>query len=201
MHDTTAPFTLAPDRTPFLDLEKRQPKRATVKLVEDEDCGNPLTDCDGQWTLYDFTRRGAGDSPKDAGFLVGDHGWTPSIGLRRKFTVGLAFFLDLYDHSGQSWSLSGEGMNDRWDTSHKAGLLVWKNKPSDMGAKTKDARKEDARRTLETYNQWLNGDCWGYILTDSDTGQEIDSCWGFISQDYCREQAENNAKAMGYILA
>lgn len=35
-----------------------------------------------------------------------------------------AVFLDVYDHSGQSWSITGGGMQCRWDTSSGAGAWV-----------------------------------------------------------------------------
>lgn len=47
------------------------------------------------------------------------------------------------------------------------------------------------------YENWLNGGVTGYIVTDDETGEEIDSCWGFYD-DYdehvleaAREAAEN----------
>jgi len=36
----------------------------------------------------------------------------------------LGVVLDVYIHSGESWSVSGEGMNCRWDTSRGAGIWV-----------------------------------------------------------------------------
>ena len=48
------------------------------------------------------------------------------------------------------------------------------------------------------YENWLNGGVVGYIVTDDETGEEIDSCWGFYDDDYsdacleaAREAAEN----------
>ena len=35
---------------------------------------------------------------------------------------------------------------------------------------------------IETYDQYLEGDIWGYIVFDED-GEEIDSCWGFYGDD------------------
>lgn len=48
------------------------------------------------------------------------------------------------------------------------------------------------------YENWLNGGVTGYIVTDDETGEEIDSCWGFYDDDNdehaleeAREAAEN----------
>lgn len=190
MTDTTQAPLIPTPAGPVLNLtgepDMGWPRKARLEIRQDQDCENPLESGDGRWKLYDFTRH-SGQTPADVGFEDTANGWRPSIGLRRKFAVGLAFFLDVYDHSGRVWSLSGEGYDDGWDTSHKAGVLIWEHPPGDIGAKTKDARKEDARRELEEYNKWLSGDCYGYILTDPDTGQDIDSCWGYIGLDYLRE--------------
>jgi hypothetical protein len=32
---------------------------------------------------------------------------------------------------------------------------------------------------VKTFNQWLNGECYGYQLEDEE-GNETDSCWGYI---------------------
>lgn len=44
-------------------------------------------------------------------------------------------------------------------------------------------------QVLETYNQWAQGDVFGFVIEDSD-GVEIDSCWGFYGFENCKESAE-----------
>lgn len=41
---------------------------------------------------------------------------------------------------------------------------------------------------IETYDQFLRGDVYGYKITDEDNN-EIDSCWGFYGYDYCLSTA------------
>jgi len=36
---------------------------------------------------------------------------------------------------------------------------------------------------LETFNQYLSGDVWGFVITDPETGDDVDSCWGFYGTD------------------
>lgn len=71
-----------------------------------------------------------------------------------------AVLLDLYDHSGQVWSVSGDGMQCRWDTSR--GESVW--------VPDKCAREEIERRA-PVYNYawiehttWLRGKGKSYLL-------------------------------------
>tara|TARA_Y100000034_G_scaffold131848_1_gene193493 strand:- start:549 stop:1418 length:870 start_codon:yes stop_codon:yes gene_type:complete len=44
---------------------------------------------------------------------------------------------------------------------------------------------------IETYQQWANGDVWGYIIQNSD-GEDVEdgSCWGYYGSDDCIEQAK-----------
>ena len=45
---------------------------------------------------------------------------------------------------------------------------------------------------IEVYEQWANGDIWGYIVEDQD-GNELDSCWGFYGTEHCIESAKEEA--------
>ena len=46
---------------------------------------------------------------------------------------------------------------------------------------------------VKTYDQYLTGDVWGYIIED-DSGEVLDSCWGFFGHDYCEEEAKAQLK-------
>lgn len=165
-------------------------KIVRISIDTDPDAMGPK-EWDGQWTLYSFNHRHATYKNPDSSELrieVKDGKATSrNPGLRRKLETGLAFFLSLYEHSGHAWSLAGEGMQCRWDTSPLAGILVWENKPGDMGAtrekdpkKRHQAREKDARSFLETWNAWENGENYGYSIE----GDGLDeNCGGFIGPD------------------
>jgi len=118
-----------------------------------------------------------------------------NIGIQRKLDVGTAFLVSCYEHSGIVYSLKGEGMQCQWDTTGIAGILVWEHSPNDMGAKTYAERQEDARKFLEVYNSWCNGQCFGYTIEkmekcptcNEEKGELIDSCGGFIGYE-CLKQ-------------
>ena len=42
---------------------------------------------------------------------------------------------------------------------------------------------------VKTYDQYLTGDVWGYIIEDDD-GEHLESCWGFFGHDYCEQAAQ-----------
>lgn len=90
-------------------------------LSHDDDCQNPLEDCDGMGKIYDRRRNAARESREAFNEAMGidsegDH--HPENQNR------LAVLLDVYSHSGESWSLEGDGMQCRWDTSRAAGVWV-----------------------------------------------------------------------------
>lgn len=62
-----------------------------------------------------------------------------------------AVVLDCYEHSGQSWSLAGEGMQCRWDTARGAGVWV----PDNCAREEIDRRaKAYAFGRIETNGNW-----------------------------------------------
>lgn len=104
-----------------------------------------------------------------------------------------AVLLDLYDHSGLHWSLSGGGMNCQWDTSR--GESVWV--PDDELRKYLDEIKDPAERwkqakvyaqqAVDEYNAWTSGDCYGVVVQTHDKEGELiesDECWGYVGGEY-----------------
>jgi len=99
--------------------------------------------------------------------------------------------LDFRDYGGGQTSLSicsdtedgfiyiphSQALDEWGDVSDK---LAWK-----MGVMT-DKLREKALRYLEgeieTYDQYLRGDVYGFVIEDSE-GEEVDSCWGYYG-DY-----------------
>lgn len=155
----------------------------TVQIHHDEECDCPCEN-DGSWQFYSFSsRHNRYKNPEE--FLTPN--LKPKLGTLNKLRVGLAFFLDYYEHGLCVWSVSGEGPQDRWDTAKFAGIAVWEENPSNMGAKTYEDRKADCRSAAEEYTNWCNGQCYGYIIVDNENNDEIvDSCFGFIG-DYIAE--------------
>lgn len=108
-----------------------------------------------------------------------------------------ACLLACYDHGSQWWSLSGGGMQCRWDTSNQAGVWV----PDDTLREQLDSdeakgldRREQARiycsQFLDTHNDVINGNVYGCVVEVFDAdGKQIreDSCWGFVGDEHAKE--------------
>lgn len=121
--------------------------------------------------------------------------------------------LHLYDHSGITISMSG--FSCPWD-SGPVGYVVmplakaeenWSVKGWDAPVPYPDGSVQTLRERalgamrgeVETYDQYLTGDVWGYEVTYlDDDGEELgeDSCWGFYGVEYCQSEAEMAADSV-----
>jgi len=162
-------------------------RKLVVRVQLDEDVESPM-DQDGQWTLYSFSRKHKTyRDPESLGLGELEANGRPrilSLGLRRKLEVGLAHFVAYFEHGSCRWSLTNDPTrpNCRWDSVSVAGLLVWENKPEDMGARTYEDRAKDAASFLETFTSWCNEDCYYYTIED-EAGEVVGSCGGYIGPD------------------
>lgn len=158
-----------------------------LKIECDHDAECPM-DMDGQWKLVSFVERSIhyGDISE---FFDEEEDGTKTLCAEyaNLFKEGFAYWLDYYEHGQSMYSIHRNSQQCRWDTSWFAGILYWEHPQDDMGAKTPEDRQKDAEAFLNTYNDWCNGNVYGYIVEDSEFN-EIDSCWGFY-EDYITEAA------------
>lgn len=162
------------------EFEEELGPKYTIEINQDPHI-DPVNDYDGVWTPYSFSREFKNYRDPNDFFIDGDPS-KPQLWLRNKLRVGLAFYMSYYEHGLCRWSLAGEGSSCPWDSVGLAGVLVWEEPPSNMGAKTKEDRAKDARNFLEEYTEWCNGNCYWYTIKDRD-GTTIDSCAGFVGND------------------
>jgi len=54
--------------------------------------------------------------------------------------------------------------------------------------------RKNAQGEIEQYTAWADGEVYGYKITDNETEEELDSCWGFYGREYCKEEAQSQAK-------
>ncbi len=105
--------------------------------------------------------------------------------IMRKYWV---FPLEAYIHSGVSLYLAGDRARDRWDSSTLGAVFVAKSEWK------RSAKAEDAARGLvQTWNQYINGEVYGYMIETPD-GEEEGGCWGFYGDDGIKQITEE-AKA------
>lgn len=136
---------------------------------------------------------------------------------RIKGTVGdpYAIMLDCYEHGGQHWSLSGQGMQCAFDTARGAGVWV----PDEVlredldAIALKDGRdaamakaREFAQQALDVFNAWLLGDCYGIVVeeyrrtTDGLVPLDTHEVWGYVGMNWAIEAMKDETSSGGAIL-
>ena len=94
--------------------------------------------------------------------------------------------LYIYDHSGITMNTTG--FSCPWDSSQVGFIYVSKDEIcKEFGWKylTKkriNRAKEILRNEVNTYDQYIRGDVYGYTIIDP-SGNLFDSCWGFYPND------------------
>lgn len=120
--------------------------------------------------------------------------------LEREMPVILPLFL--YDHSGITMSTSNRGWPfcDRWDSGQVGWIYATRAdilKEYNRRHLTKKLIKQVQERLIgevETYDQYLTGDVWGYVVKCVSCGIVLDSCWGFFGSDYAMAEGKDSAK-------
>lgn len=95
-----------------------------------------------------------------------------------------------YDHGGLTISHSNSGQfADQFDSGRLGWHYVTKQAvqdswPSlDLGSiELRDAVERCLQAELKTYDAYLQGDVYGFVITDEE-GEEVDACWGFVGDD------------------
>jgi hypothetical protein len=94
-------------------------------------------------------------------------------------------------HSGVWLSLESSFPSDSggWDTSHVGAILIPKTE-----VKTKTAAFKLAGSSIDSWNDILSGNVYGFIVEDVN-GDNLDSCWGFIGDaDDCLRSGIESAE-------
>lgn len=98
--------------------------------------------------------------------------------------------LFLYDHSGTIYRAAWSNpFHCRWD-SGRVGIIALKRTEWGHGNPSDEDLTHSAQSVADTYTEWANGECYGYVLFDAD-GSEIDAGWGFIGRDAVDAEAKS----------
>ena len=172
-------------------IETTEYKNHTIEIFQDENPENPIKEWDmlGEFVCwhrnYDLGNSKRFDNPEE-------------VREYAKETNSLLFPLYMYDHSGIALSLSNSQYPfiDIWDSGQLGYVLVDREKALKeysqkiLTKKLKQKIHEVIQGEVNTYNQYLSGDVYGYKVIDKD-GEEIDSCWGYYGMEYAIEEAKS----------
>jgi hypothetical protein len=184
-------------------------KGLTIEIEQDQDPESPRS-WDNLGTMVLFHKRyNLGDKAEGAtghGFKSQDYSsWAElqeAIEARHKPVVILPLYL--YDHSGLRIKVgSFQGHLPQGHAEFDSGQIgfIFVSREAalkEYGGKKLTAKKlAQAQKVLEgeveTYDQYLRGDVYGYTVKDA-AGEHLDSCWGFYGYDYCLQEAKSVAE-------
>lgn len=99
----------------------------------------------------------------------------------------------MYDHSGLS--LNTGGFSCQWDSGQIGFILATKKqvmeewKVKRISKKLKSLVESNLKGEVETYSNYLNGDVYGFEITD-ENDEFLDSCYGFYEIEDAKKEAE-----------
>ena len=165
-------------------------KGFTVKIYQDECPENPIKEWDILGKFICWHRR------YDLGNCT-DFSTPQEVREYAQRTGSMVFPLYMYDHSGIGLSLDNSyyPYNCPWDAGQLGYVLVDRQEAlKQLGKKRmteslKIRISEIIQAEVDTYNQYLSGDVYGYVV--SKDGEQIDSCWGFYGIDSVEEEARS----------
>ena len=100
-----------------------------------------------------------------------------------------------YEHGGIT--ISSSGRRAGWDSfdSGQLGFVYVSHEDiiKEYGSLDLERAEKCLRGEVETYDDYLTGQVYGYIIED-ENDEELDSCWGFLGDyKYCLDEAESAA--------
>lgn len=97
-----------------------------------------------------------------------------------------AIIVPIYAYTKSGIRLATSPFSCPWDSGQLGFAAITKDEIIASYGDDSPASRARARKCieaeLETYNSYLEGEVYGYVLKDNE-GEEIDSCWGFYGYD------------------
>jgi len=173
--------------------EKIEYKGYDIEIEQDDDVESPR-EWDNLGTMTCFHRRYAlGDKNN---YITGKPYYATPAELKKYVENDKHIFLPLYLYDHGSITMNTTGFSCPWDSGQVGLIYVSKE----------DVRKEYGKQRVskmlrafvegrligevETYDQYLRGDVWGYTITEQGGDEFADSCWGFYGHGYCLNEAK-----------
>lgn len=105
----------------------------------------------------------------------------------------IALPLFLYDHGGIT--MSTREFSCPWDSGQVGFIFVTPDRIQEefgkIDAETLGKAKNILEAEVETYDQYLTGEVFGFVIKN-DEDIQVDSCWGIFDKKYCIEEAKHS---------
>lgn len=167
----------------------------SIAITQDQDAESPREWCNLGTLQIFHDRYELGDT--QAGPYPSDYSSWSELEAAFIKHHGPMIILPVYmlDHSGLR--VNTTGFHCPWDSGQVGFIFVtlarvreefgWKA----ITAKRRAQIETSLRGEVETLDQYLTGDVWGYTITEDETGEIVDSCWGFYGRDECEKEAQD----------
>ena len=171
---------------PIIEIKKNG---KTLQIFQDDNAANPREAWDNLGIMVCFHKRyilGDKTDYKSSDYSSFDE-LEEAIREEEKPLAILPVYM--YDHSGIT--INTTGFSCPWDSGQIGYAYITQQKIDEMGCHIKDNESfeeytERLKKMLiaevETYDQYLTGDVYGFSLTDENDKE--DSCWGFYGDDW-----------------
>jgi hypothetical protein len=101
-----------------------------------------------------------------------------------------------YIHSGVT--ISTGSFSCPWDSGQSGFIYCLKETMrKEIGNYSEERGDEALRQEIKTYDDYLTGQVYGYVITNEEDDDEVDSCWGFFGDyesDHCLGEARRIAE-------
>jgi len=169
----------------------------TIRITVDYDVESPHDECPGAKLVLHGGRNYS--FPNDAGIDFGEfEGWSAVADeLAKRHGAIMVTPVWVYDHSGIALKAGTRTypFSDQWDSAQVGFAYITQETYKACVGKRYVGRPSQYKRAaeliraeVETYGQYVNGECYGYVIEDAD-GEVIDSCGGYIGFDAVTEAA------------
>lgn len=191
-------------------IETFEVKGLTVKLFHDADADSPR-DWDNLGTMVVLSTQ----------YSIGDkHSFSNEEEIENHIRETCAVYLPIYlhDYGSGNVKLSTDSRLDIirkrlagsiWSDRQRGALFITSERIvkeyGEDNAETRAKAFACLESELETMNQYLSGDVYGFEVERPDAtcktckrpghDQFIDSCWGFYGLEYCKQEATQSAEA------
>ncbi len=163
--------------------------KLTMELKQDDCHEDPRKEFDHESTMVCFHDRyqlGDDHDLRSSDFPgweeIADH-------LRKEEDIHTILPLILLDHSGLSMSTGRSWPFDcQWDAGQVGFIYATKANVKEWGI-ADDKVEDGLRAEVATYDQYLRGDVWGYVIERD--GEHVDSCWGFYGHEYAEKEGQD----------
>jgi hypothetical protein len=179
-------------------IEEKRIGKYLIKILPDDTGDNPRN-WDNIGTMICFHKRYDLGDKHDYDHNDYDNWSEMEAAIIKKEKAAIILPLYLYDHGGIT--INTTGFSCPWDSGRLGFIFVSKKKVlAEYGGKriTPDLIEKATKYLIgevETYDQYLRGDVYGYQVfkvdeCDMDDEEELDACWGYYGQDECMKEAE-----------